>query len=81
MLSCCVITTGANSLVGQFHDRMPVIFAAPDDFAAWLDPKATPDQLQQMLQPADEELLNVMAVTKQVNNSRFDDPSCIAPAT
>ena len=80
VLSCCVITTKANGTVRPFHDRMPVIFAGADDFAAWLDPKATPEQLQQMLGPAADELLTATAVSKAVNNSRFDDSSCIAPA-
>lgn len=80
VLSCCVITTTANGTVSRFHDRMPVIFNGPDDFAAWLDPKATPEQLQQLLRPADDELLAATAVSKAVNNARYDGPDCIAAA-
>ena len=80
VLSCCVITTKANGTVRPCHDRMPVIFTGPDEFAAWLDPKATPDQLQQLLQPADDELLTATAVNKAVNNARHDGPDCIEPA-
>ncbi len=32
-----IITTSANELVGEIHDRMPVILAA-ENHDAWLDP-------------------------------------------
>src|SRR5262245_4330455 len=35
--SCAILTTGANELVRQAHDRMPVILG-PDAFGEWLDP-------------------------------------------
>ena len=35
--SCTLITTEANGVVGQVHDRMPVILM-PDDYDRWLDP-------------------------------------------
>ena len=59
---------------------MPVIFSSADTFAAYLNPKSTPEGLQRLLLPADDELLTAERVSKQVNNSKFDDPSCIAPA-
>jgi putative SOS response-associated peptidase YedK len=31
-----IITTNANELVADIHDRMPLILA-PDDYARWLD--------------------------------------------
>ena len=53
--TCCVIlTTAANDLVGQVHDRMPAIIA-PDDFDAWLDPETHRDELQELLRPASDE--------------------------
>jgi putative SOS response-associated peptidase YedK len=35
--SCTIITTDANELVREIHDRMPVILD-PGDYAPWLDP-------------------------------------------
>jgi len=35
--SCTIITTDANELARQVHDRMPVILDLPD-YDAWLDP-------------------------------------------
>ncbi len=40
--TCTIIATNANELVGQLHDRMPLIIQ-PGDYGAWLDasnPKA-----------------------------------------
>jgi putative SOS response-associated peptidase YedK len=79
LLTCCLITTAANGVVGQFHDHMPVIFSSADAFAAWLEPKTTPEALQKLLLPADDDLLTAVRVSKQVNNSKFDVPACIEP--
>ncbi len=79
LLTCCLITTAANGVVGQLHDRMPVIFSSADAFTAWLEPKATPEGLQKLLLPADDDLLTAVRVSKQVNNSKFDVPACIEP--
>src|SRR3954447_18100484 len=35
--SCTIVTTTANELCGEFHDRMPVILR-PTDYEVWLDP-------------------------------------------
>src|SRR4028118_1661418 len=35
--SCTIITTDANDLVGEVHNRMPVILHA-EDYEMWLDP-------------------------------------------
>lgn len=39
-ITCAIITTAANDLVGTVHDRMPVILH-PDDEGTWLDTSAT----------------------------------------
>ncbi|EZH66803.1 hypothetical protein DH09_02360 [Bacillaceae bacterium JMAK1] len=38
--SCTIITTEANELMRDIHDRMPVILT-PADYEAWLDPTIT----------------------------------------
>jgi putative SOS response-associated peptidase YedK len=35
VLSCTMIVTNANALVGKVHDRMPVLLQ-PEDFPRWL---------------------------------------------
>jgi putative SOS response-associated peptidase YedK len=49
--SCSIITTEANALVTELHDRMPVILD-PHDYDAWLEPGAEDtDRLELLLVP------------------------------
>ena len=49
--SCTIITTDANELASEVHDRMPVILDA-DDYDAWLDPSNDDrDAMQAMVVP------------------------------
>jgi putative SOS response-associated peptidase YedK len=44
--SCTIITTDANTLLAEVHDRMPAIIG-PDDYAPWLgEEPAAPDRLK-----------------------------------
>jgi putative SOS response-associated peptidase YedK len=50
--SCTLITTDANTTVGQVHARMPVILP-PEAYDLWLDPDLEdPKALQPLLKPA-----------------------------
>src|SRR5262249_19686163 len=47
--SCTIITTEANDLVKEIHDRMPVILP-PKNYPVWLDPEVQdPEKLQKLL--------------------------------
>jgi putative SOS response-associated peptidase YedK len=49
--SCTVITCAANEVIGELHDRMPVILAEKD-WPKWLgEEPATPDELKALLFP------------------------------
>lgn len=76
--SFTIITTNANELVRPCHHRMPVILA-PEHYDLWLDPRAPIDRLKTLLAPCPSEWLEMVPVGRQVNNARFDDPSCITP--
>lgn len=77
--SCTILTTKANELVSLLHDRMPVILK-PADYERWLDPQVQDlESLQPLLCPFDSEAMSAQPVSKQVNNARNDDPTCIAP--
>lgn len=75
--TCAVITTAANSVMGEIHDRMPVILAE-DAWDGWLDDQED-DQgwLRSLLVAADDELLEMVAVSRAVNNVRNDGPALI----
>jgi putative SOS response-associated peptidase YedK len=77
--SCTVLTTDANDLMRDLHDRMPVILQ-PDDFERWLDPgNQTGQGLQELLRPYPPGLLEAQPVDPRVNNPRNEDAGCIRP--
>lgn len=53
-----VITTEPNALVGEFHDRMPVILAL-EEIDAWLNPATAIAEVHRLLRPCPDELLEV----------------------
>jgi putative SOS response-associated peptidase YedK len=79
--SCTLLTTAANAKLREVHDRMPVILD-PGDYDAWLDPAlAGEESLLRLAGGAPAEALELHAVGRRVNDPRFDDPACLAPAS
>ncbi len=77
--SCTIITTAANKLVKNIHDRMPVILSE-EMRKIWLDPGMTDLRtLTNMLVSADDELLISYEVSSVVNNALNELPECIEP--
>jgi len=76
--SCAILTTSANELLRDIHDRMPVILA-PEHYEQWLDPNVTNiEQLQPLLRPYAAEKMRGYRVSTRVNNVLYDDPECVA---
>lgn len=69
--SCAILTTAANELAAQVHDRMPVILEQ-EDYADWL----TGEQVPLVSFPADR--MTVRPVSQYVNNARNQGPQCVA---
>lgn len=68
--SCTIITTDADALLAQIHDRMPVI-VAPDDWPKWLgEEPASADELKALLRPFPAERLVMWPVDRKVGNVR-----------
>jgi putative SOS response-associated peptidase YedK len=77
--SCTIITTEAGQAVREIHHRMPVILT-PAAHAAWLDPEnQDPEQLKAILADGQVRELKQFPVSKHVNSTRNNDPSCIEP--
>jgi putative SOS response-associated peptidase YedK len=72
-----VITTNANELVGQIHDRMPVILH-PADYVRWIG--AEPDP-RDVLRPYEAEAMRTWPVSSRVNKPENDDPSLLDEIT
>ncbi|HEY7402036.1 MAG TPA: SOS response-associated peptidase [Candidatus Angelobacter sp.] len=74
--SCTILTTEANSLLKDIHDRMPVI-VSPEDYDRWLDPGLTdPARIADLLRPFDARLMRKYAVSSTVNKVENDSPEC-----
>jgi putative SOS response-associated peptidase YedK len=77
--SCTVITTDANDVLQDLHDRMPVILPE-ESYDRWLDPKWKDDaKLSAMLTPFPGNELTLFEVSPVVNNPRNETAECIAP--
>ncbi|HEY6121291.1 MAG TPA: SOS response-associated peptidase [Pyrinomonadaceae bacterium] len=74
--SCAIITTAANELVAQLHDRMPVILQ-PQDFDIWMDPKAESTTLRKLLTPISTARMKSHPVSSAVNHPENDSGDLI----
>ena len=70
-----VITTPANELVGQIHDRMPLILAA-EHYQRWLSEEPHPQELMKSF-PA--EAMRMWPVSTRLNKPANDDPQVTEP--
>jgi putative SOS response-associated peptidase YedK len=79
VLSAAVVTTRANGVVSQLHDRMPVILE-PSEWPIWADPEIRdPGLLADLLRPADDDLLTLTEVSPLVNNANNEGPELLLP--
>jgi putative SOS response-associated peptidase YedK len=75
-----ILTTAANELVGQFHDRMPVILR-PEDEDLWLDPEVEePEALEALYAAFPAKKMSEWTVSTRVNNASVDSPELIERA-
>lgn len=70
-----VVTTRANKLVSEVHDRMPVIIA-PADYQRWL---TAPDATAKRLLVPYTGAMTITPVSDRVNNIKENDVGLIAP--
>ena len=79
--SCAIITTEANELVGEVHNRMPVILH-PEDYELWLDPDfGEKEPLADLLRPYPANEMEAYPVSRRVNSPSNDDPDCVRPVS
>ncbi|HEX2573509.1 MAG TPA: SOS response-associated peptidase [Polyangia bacterium] len=66
-----ILTCPPNTLAATVHDRMPCVLLG-DQIEAWL---AAPDR--DVLRPAPEGALEVVPVSRRLNDVKNDDPGCL----
>jgi putative SOS response-associated peptidase YedK len=68
-----IITTDANELVAEIHDRMPLILR-PDEYTRWLSDEPDPRDL---MTPFPSEPMRMWPISTRVNKPENDDPSIL----
>lgn len=77
--SCTIMTTIANELVGEIHDRMPVILS-PNNYDLWLDPEMQePAKLSYLYEPFPASEMASYLVSRNVNKVANQGPELIEP--
>ena len=76
--SYTILTTTPNALVGQYHDRMPVILEKEDE-DVWLNPDVDADQLHPLLKPFHDDKMEEWEVGADARDPRNDFPEVIKP--
>lgn len=80
LLSSTIITTEANALIADIHDRMPVILE-PGAYGLWLSAAPVADsELAAFLKPFDASGMEAYEVSRLVNNPGNESSECIRPA-
>jgi putative SOS response-associated peptidase YedK len=75
--TCTVITTEANKVMAEVHDRMPVILDKAD-WPKWVgEVAATEDELYALLKPAPIDRVKIWPVDNRVGNVRINEPRLI----
>ena len=78
--SCSILTTNANSLLADIHDRMPVILRQ-ENYDSWLDPSFKDVKaLAKVLVPFDAGKMRRFPVSTRINSVTNDDPECVVPS-
>lgn len=77
--TCTIVTTRANEALAAIHPRMPVILD-PDAEMAWLDPATPLADAHALLRPLPAELTRARAVSRAVNDARYDGAACLDDA-
>jgi len=75
-LECCIVTTGANAMMAEIHDRMPVILDV-ETSGAWLE-ATDREEINALMAPCPAGWLTARRVSSYVNSSRHEGVKCLA---
>lgn len=82
IVTCTILTTVANPVVKQIHDRMPVILENDEAVEIWLNTKEYSfETARQVMKPYPEQQLQVYPVSPIVNSPKNNTIDCIRPLT
>jgi putative SOS response-associated peptidase YedK len=76
-MQCCIVTTDANSEMKPIHDRMPALIPQ-HAMRDWLCSEDN-SVIDALMQPAADDSLDVVEVSRYVNNASNEGKRCITP--
>jgi putative SOS response-associated peptidase YedK len=77
ILTFTILTTSANALIEDIHERMPVIIQH-EHYKTWLDPQLTDvSKIQALAAPFTDRLMEAYPISTRVNNPRNDEVEII----
>ncbi|MBU7315934.1 SOS response-associated peptidase [Paenibacillus oleatilyticus] len=77
--TCTILTTAANELVAEVHERMPVILPREHE-SLWLNRTVQDErELLPVLQPYPAERMRYYEVDPKVGRVSYNEPDCIEP--
>lgn len=80
LITCTIITTEANELVQNVHDRMPVILDSDETIELWLNTKEYSfKDTESILQPLASDQMKLYEVSPIVNSPKNNCLECIQP--
>ncbi|KAF0230385.1 MAG: hypothetical protein FD175_1707 [Beijerinckiaceae bacterium] len=68
--TAAILTTSANAVLAAIHDRMPVILE-PRQFDAWLAPETANPDVARMMQPLDDDALELVPLDAAPKDDLF----------
>jgi putative SOS response-associated peptidase YedK len=75
--SFSILTTAANELMSEIHDRMPVILGRSDE-DAWLDPEIhEQEELQELTKPCPSSWMAAVEISTLVNSPKNNNPEVL----
>jgi putative SOS response-associated peptidase YedK len=78
IVQSAMLTTSANELMAQIHDRIPVMLN-PDQYQHWVHPKTPIDELKFLFKPTNFFGLAHYEVSTHVNKVANQDARCLEP--
>lgn len=78
--TCTILTCAPNELVGDYHNRMPVILGEETRWQ-WLHPDLDENQRLDLLMPYSADLMKCYPVSRAVNSPNNDSPEIVDPVS
>lgn len=76
--TCAIITTEANKIVGNIHDRMPVLICT-ENYKSWISESISKEDLSEIMSPLTKDLIKTWKVSPRVNNAKVKDKDLTLP--